>query len=190
MLIDGVDNDLFWSGISDDPFRLLGISEVDLMPESSALIDPHPEWGGLSRFVMSLDDALALLTKHQAIVVELKGRNLKDITGNAIWRERSLPPVILNSSMWPIHCTENGLVLPGIRLNKTSAGCQKRRLLKSPAPRQSGQILEVTGYCPAVVLTQGPLEVSFRGDGIEIGSWRAGIGPTSTSISNFRCLPR
>jgi len=30
--------------------------------------------------------------------------------------------------------------------------------------------LEVSGYCPAVVLAQGPLEVSFHGDGIEIGS--------------------
>jgi hypothetical protein len=28
----------------------------------------------------------------------------------------------------------------------------------------------VTGYCPAVILSQGPLQVSFRGDGITIGS--------------------
>jgi hypothetical protein len=64
ILIDGVDNDLFWSGISDDPFRLIGISRIYVTPGSEAFIDPHQEWGGISRFVLVLVDALSLLDMH------------------------------------------------------------------------------------------------------------------------------
>jgi len=53
-LIDGIDNELFRSGIS--------------------------------RFVIGCDDALSLLTNHQAVVLELKGRELSDITGHYLAR--------------------------------------------------------------------------------------------------------
>ena len=54
ILIDGIDNELFRSGIS--------------------------------RFVIGCDDALSLLTNHQAVVLELKGRELSDITGRYLAR--------------------------------------------------------------------------------------------------------
>ncbi len=86
ILIDGVDNDLFWSGISDDPFRLMGISRVYLTPGSETFIDPHPEWGGISRFVISLDQAIPMLQNHQAVVLKLNGRELTDATARFLAR--------------------------------------------------------------------------------------------------------
>ena len=62
ILIDGIDNELFRSGIS--------------------------------RFVIGCDDALSLLTNHQAVVLELKGRELSDITGRYLAR--------VHLSLWPI----------------------------------------------------------------------------------------
>ena len=44
VLLSGVDNDFFWSGFYDDPFRLIGIKEIYLAPGSEAAIEPHPEW--------------------------------------------------------------------------------------------------------------------------------------------------
>jgi hypothetical protein len=46
----------------------------------------------------------------------------------------------------------------------------KTATVKIAGPRKAGQILEVTGYCPFAVVAQGPLEVSFRADGIHFGS--------------------
>jgi len=52
--VDGIDNELFRSGIS--------------------------------RFVIGLDDAFSLLTNQRAVVLELKGRELSDITGRYLAR--------------------------------------------------------------------------------------------------------
>jgi hypothetical protein len=169
ILIDGVDNDLFWSGLSDDPVRLLGISRIYLTPGSEAVIDPHPEWGGLSRFVISLDDALSLLKNHQAIVVQLKGRDLQDITQQYFERAQlAAGHADFVAVADPLY---RDLLGPTwYQIEQNFRWMPKTATVKIAGPRKAGQILEVTGFCPALILAQGPLEVSFYGDGIKIGS--------------------
>jgi hypothetical protein len=169
ILIDGVDNELFWSGISDDPFRLLGIPRVYLTPGSEAFINPHAEWGGISRFVIGRDDALSLLTNHQAVVFGLEGRELCDITGRYLARAHFAlyhPEFVAVAD--PLYRDRLGPTWYQIEQN--FRWMPKTATVKIAGPREAGQILEVTGYCPAIVLTQGPLQVSFLGDGIKIGS--------------------
>lgn len=169
ILIDGVDNELFWSGISDDPFRQLGISRVYLTPGSEALINPHPEWGGISRFVIGRDDALSLLTNHRAVVFELQGRNLDDVTGRYLARVHFAldhPEFIAVAN--PLY--GNRLGPTWYQIEQNFRWIPKAATVRIAGPKAPGQSLEVTGYCPAVVLSQGPLQVSFHGDGIAIGS--------------------
>jgi hypothetical protein len=169
ILIDGVDNELFWSGISDNPFRLLGISRVYLTPGSEAFIDPHPEWGGISRFVIGLDDALSLLMNHQAVVVGLQGRELDDITSRYIARVHfALDHPEFVAVADPLY--RNRLGPTWYQIEQNFRWMPKTATVTIAGPKMPGQSLEITGYCPAVVLSKGPLEVFFRGDGIEIGS--------------------
>jgi hypothetical protein len=44
ILLDGVDDDLFWGAIEQRPFLFLRIPDVYLTPGSEARISPHPEW--------------------------------------------------------------------------------------------------------------------------------------------------
>jgi hypothetical protein len=168
ILLDGVDNNLFRSGLSDDPFRLLGLSRVYLTPGSEALIDP--QFSGLSRFVISLNDAISLLTQNQALVFELKGRDLRDITERYLARAQM--------AAHPEFVDVGDLLYQGrlgptwYQIERNFRWMPKTATLRIAGPRQRGQTLEVTGYCPAAVLARGPLQVSFRGDGIEIGSAR------------------
>jgi hypothetical protein len=46
----------------------------------------------------------------------------------------------------------------------------KTATLKIHGPTRNGQILVASGYCPAAVVAQGPLQVSFRADGIALGT--------------------
>jgi hypothetical protein len=147
----------------------LGISRVYITPESEGLIDPHPEWGGFSRFVISLDDALSLLSKHEALVVELKGRNLRDITASYLERAQFAsghPEFVAVAD--PLYRYRLGPTW--YKIEQNFRWMPKTATVKIAGPQKAGQTLEVTGYCPAVVLSQGPLQVFFRGDGIEIGS--------------------
>ena len=169
ILIDGVDNEFFWSGIADDPFRLLGFSHVYLAPGSEAFIDPHPEWGGISRFQIDLKDALPLLSNRQARVVRLEGRELRDVTGSFLARARKAsthPEIVAVAD--PLYQSRLGPTWYPIEQN--FRWMPKTATVRIAGPRSAGQTLEVTGYCPASVLSQGPLAVSFRGDGIAIGS--------------------
>jgi hypothetical protein len=169
ILIDGVDNELFWSGISDDPFRLLGISRVYLTPGSEAFINPHAEWGGISRFVIGLDDALALLSNHQGVVFRLQGRELDDITASYLARVRfALDHPEFVAVADPLY--RNRLGPTWYQIEQDFRWMPKSATVKMAGPKTPGPNLVVTGYCPAAVLAQGPLEVSFRGDGIQIGS--------------------
>jgi hypothetical protein len=169
ILIDGVDNDLFWSGIADDPFRLLGLSRVYLTPGSEGSVNSHPEWGGISRWHISFDDAVSLIRKHEAIVVELKGKDLRDIT------PRYLAAIEFSSG-------HPGYVAVGDPLYQSRLGPEwypieqsyrwmpKRATLKMAGPQKNGQVLEVSGFCPATLLAHGPIEVSFHADGMPVGS--------------------
>lgn len=79
VLPTGVNNGLFSFGFWDDPFRLIHVYEIYLTPGSEKTIAPHPEWGGISRFVISLEDAAHALEKDQ-------GRGVQG--GFARYRER------------------------------------------------------------------------------------------------------
>jgi|SRR5579871_1590845 len=170
ILLAGIDNDFFWSGFDGDPFRLLGIRDIYLAPGTEKSIDAHPEWGGISRWVISTDAAYDALTHKDAMAYELVGRNLRDVTpmilpmvaaehaakhpeivdvGNAAMRER------VGREWYPIE--------DGYRWMAKSA------TIKIAAPTHPGQGLEVEGYCPAMLLTKGPIEASFRAGGVAIG---------------------
>jgi hypothetical protein len=168
ILVDGIDNDSFWSGFSDDPFRLLGISRIYVTPGSEAFIDPHLEWGGISRFVISLPDALSLLEQHQALVLEPKGRGVHDITERYLARAQfaSSHPEFVNVAD-PLYRDRLGPTW--YKIEQNFRWMPKTATVKIAGPQKAGQILEITGYCPFAIVAQGPLQVFFRGDGIEIG---------------------
>ena len=80
IILAGVNNDLFWTGFLEDPFRLIGITNIYLLPGSERAIDAHAEWGGIGRYVLSPDNALRILARQEGAVYQLEGRRLQDVT--------------------------------------------------------------------------------------------------------------
>ncbi len=172
VLLSGIDSDLFWTGFCDDPFRLLGIYHVYLVPASARAIEPHPEWAcNTAKFSVDVDDAVPLLRNGQSAVFALEGRNMRDITQqylktvSAEYTERH-PDFIEVSDP-----TYQGRLGPTwYPAERGYRWMPKTATLKIHGPAKSGQMLEASGYCPAAVLLHGPLEVSFRADGIPLGT--------------------
>lgn len=171
VLLSGVDSDFFWSGFYDDPFRLIGIREVHLTPGSETGIDPHPEWGGISRFVITRQDALQALREKRAEVYALDGRKLKRLTDSYVVR--------LGQQYLAEHpnFVDAGDPLFQSRLGETWYAVEngyrwmpKTATVHLAAPRVPEPSLYVTGYCPAAVVAKGPLDVAFRVDGKKAGS--------------------
>ena len=79
ILLDGIDTDLFWSGIADVPFRVMEIPRVYLTPDAAGQIQAQPDL--LVRYILPQGLALRALQDGQAVVYRMDGRVLRNITG-------------------------------------------------------------------------------------------------------------
>ncbi len=168
IMLAGVNNDLFWTGFHDDPFRLIGIREIYLLPGSEQAIDSHPEMGGIARFIISPEQALGVLDRHEGTVYQLEGRRLIDVTAPNL---AALTQYVATHSQF----VDVGDPASAGRLGPTWYPVEgayrwmpKTATLKIGGPQQEGQVLEVSGHCPAALVAKGPLEGTFTGDGIPI----------------------
>ena len=171
VLLKGIDNELYWTGFCDDPFRLLGISQVYLAPGSEKSIDRHPELGcDNQRYNISFDDAAVALRRGEAVVYALEGRRLRDVTPeyfaavSAEFTARHPEFVDLGDPLY-----QSRLGPTWYQPEKDFRWMPKSATLKIGGPKQAGQVLEVTGYCPAAVIAESPQDVLLRADGVPIG---------------------
>ena len=172
VVLDGIDSDLFWSGFCDNPFRLLGLYHTYLVPASEKVIQPHPEWAcDTSRFFVNLDDAVPMLRNGRGAVYYLEGRRLRDVTQQYLktvaveYADRHPDFIDVSDPMF-----QNRLGPTWYPAERGFRWMPKTATLKIHGPTRNGQILVASGYCPAAVVAQGPLQVSFRADGIALGT--------------------
>ena len=171
ILLAGIDNNLFWNAIFSDPFRLFGFREIYLVPGSERELASHPEWGGIARFTINPGEAVMALKSDQAMVVQLEGRHLRDVS-NAYLAElekqldgRAFDFVDVTNPKYADRIGD-GWYPPeaGYRwMGKTA-------IVKLDRPKKAGQVLKIHGFCPEAVLAQGPLEATFRAGGVDLGS--------------------
>jgi hypothetical protein len=171
VLLSGVDSDCFWSGFPDDVFRLIGVSEVYLVPGTEGAIDRHPEWGGISRFVISRKDAWQALRDKRAEVYALDGRRLKRLTAD--YQQRLGQQYLAEHPNF----ADAGDPLFASRLGPTwypeengFRWMPKTASVHLSAPNTPQPVLYVTGYTPDAVVAKEPQEVAFRLDGRKVGT--------------------
>ena len=87
ILLDGIDTDLFFSGVADLPFRAKGIPGVYLAPGSEARIQAAPDL--LSKYVLPQSIARRALAANRAVVYRFDGQMLHNETAHAgaLWTE-------------------------------------------------------------------------------------------------------
>ncbi len=171
VLLNGVDKDLFASAFFDDPFRLIGIREIYLTPGSEKSIDPHPEWGGISRYVIANDVMLKALDKNEAVVYAVSFEGIRDITSSykaMVSAERLLQQRDTVDVGNPIYAERLG---PGwYKIEHGSRWMGKSASVKLSGPKTAAEQLSVKGFCPEPVVAKGPITLSFWADGSKLGS--------------------
>jgi hypothetical protein len=91
ILLDGIDTDLFWSGVADLPFRAMEIPGVYLAPGSETAIQAPAEV--LSKYVLPEALARPALASGRAVAYRFDGVMLHNATprfremAGALWRE-------------------------------------------------------------------------------------------------------
>jgi hypothetical protein len=90
ILLDGIDSDLFWSGIVDLPFRATEIPHVYLAPGSQARIQAPPDLA--VKYILPQALALRAMQDGRAVVYQLDGATLRNVTAQyramaeAVWK--------------------------------------------------------------------------------------------------------
>jgi len=168
ILLDGVDDELFWGAIAQRPFLFLRIPDVYLTPGSEAAISPHPELDDVSKFVLPADEARSGLQRGQVVVYRAGAGPLLNIT------KQYVPPAGAAAASAPLRVDVSDPlatdylgpgwypVESGIRWMGRTAS------LRMPGPRTAGQRLYATAICPAAQLKSGPLPMTVAVDGVRL----------------------
>ena len=166
ILLSEVNDELFWNGVLDSPFRLVGVSDVYLAPEEESLLTPHPALGNVRQFVLPASATLQALNSGRIVVYSAAGERLKNITG----KYGSTAQSRLSGETPRRVDVANDLL--GRLLGKgwyprddQHRWMPKQATLRIGGPTMAGQRLYISGYCPAEQLEKGPLPLSVSVDG-------------------------
>ncbi len=80
ILLDGVSEPIFWLGVYNRPFRLVGAMDVYLTAESARKMTPYPELGNIADFTLPENEERAALSQNRALVYAVDDGRLQDIT--------------------------------------------------------------------------------------------------------------
>ncbi|MEO8596958.1 MAG: hypothetical protein ABI759_26810 [Candidatus Solibacter sp.] len=195
ILLDGIDTDLFWSGIADLPFRARGVPGVYLAPNRETPIDAPPEL--LSKYTLPAAIARTLFAAGSAAVYRFDGSLLHDETLRAAARWTEDEPRFVNLGD-PVFAA-----FVGAGWEPPADACRRMKgpaSLRIGAPRHAGEalylgIFETHEVRPGVTVNgvACPLTVSHRDN--DLTEFRAALPPPSlewkqleVSIRNSRPL--
>ncbi len=160
ILLAGVETDLFWSALIDNPFRLFRIKDVYLAPGAEERIRPHPELGSVTEYVFPTREAWNLLGGYRAVVYDASGVRLRNVSTSYM---RILSASKEESRPYKVDVTEpvfDKLLGPTwYDVKQGGRFMPKRATVRLAGPRSAGQKLVLAGYAPQQLLTEGPLKV-------------------------------
>ena len=177
ILLDGIDNDLFWSGVADLPFRAEAIPGVYLAPGSEARIEAAP--GLLSKYVLPQAIARRALAADGAVIYRFDGQMLHDETAHAgaLWTQDEPRFVNIGDPVFADYL--------GAGWRKAAGGCRRMDrtgTLRIAAPRGSAEslyigIFETRDFRPLVRLNGVEAPVALERRDNDLSEFRATLPP-------------
>ena len=170
ILLDGVDDDLFWGAIQQSPFQFLGIQNVYLTPGSEAFISSRPQIGDVSDLVLPADKTIRGLDANQIVVYRVGQGRLRNIT------QQYQPPAPPPSLTLPRRIDMRDPLVtddlgPGwYRFESGLRWMARTASVRMAGPRTAVQKLYVTATCPAIQLAKGPLPMTVTVDSVRLGT--------------------
>jgi hypothetical protein len=153
VLVSGVDRELFWAGVFDEPFRLLGGGQVYLTPDTPDYWRSRPELGDVShRYKRPGVEAVV----YDARTNQVSYAGLPAGAGAIVSLGRESSASRLGEGWYQAEGTHRWM---GQRASLTIA-----------RPRAPGAALRIEGYMPAFILRSGPVRLKVGADGQPVGA--------------------
>jgi hypothetical protein len=168
ILLDGIDDDLFWGAIQQRPFLFLRIPDVYLTPGSEAAISSHSEIDEVAKFVLPTEEVRRGLQRDQIVVYRAGNGPLRNIT------HQYEPPAGPGAASGPLRIDMSDPLVedrlgPGWYPVESGFRWMPRTAsVRMPGPRTAGQRLYVTAICPVALVKDGPLAMTVTVDGVRL----------------------
>jgi len=165
ILLDNVDDELFWSAVYDSPFRIFGWSDVLMTPECLSVIKPDPHSGSIDSYVLPAGAVAHALSDGSAVVYAVEGGKLRNVTRvyTAISHAQPPPPLAPSIEVGVSAFQEQiGEGWYGIEDGFRWSG--KHATVYLPGPSAPGQKLIVHGIAADVQTQSGPLRFALTID--------------------------
>lgn len=186
ILVDQVDDALFWDGVADDPFRLYLVFDVFLTPGSEKRIHQALGADDLSRHVFSQEDTRYVLEHEAAQVYEAGAGPLKNVTRAYHSRmdaelAEGLPRFVDVAKRAYVELLGRGWHPVANR----ARWCEGVAKVRMGAPQAKGQSLHLAGYLPGSVVAGGAQELTVTANGQKLPAVRLSEAnaPVSLEIS-------
>jgi hypothetical protein len=185
ILLTGMDNEMFWDGLRNRPFRLIGVNQVYLAPGSESRITAYPGRGEISEFILPAHTVARALDRDELAVYDVSGPRLRNITSAyaSMPRDTRLPTRIDAAS--PLTSYLLGPEWYGS--DGDHRWMPARATLRMGAPAAAGAQLHLSGNCPDEQLRAGPLSVNVTVNGARLPA--AAIRPGENAFDLAFPLP-
>ncbi|MGE5646216.1 MAG: hypothetical protein ACM336_10535 [Acidobacteriota bacterium] len=160
IVLAGIDDRLFWTGIVYDPFRRMGLSGVFLEPGTEQRIKAHPELGRVSDFVIPADKLKAALEKQEAVVYAVEPGRLRGqtvaytIKAREEWRVEEPSRVDVGDQALAGQLGPSWSIIEG-----GHRWMPRTATVRLRGPRTSGEKIYISGWCPPQQIEKGPLRL-------------------------------
>jgi hypothetical protein len=164
ILLHNVSSGLYWAGFADDPFRLLGLADVYLTPESAQAIPDLPDEA--PDRILPAGAALHALQRAEAVVYSAASFPLRNITRTYHRTLNAAPAPGLAGFVnvgRPFFAAQLGEGWYPIEGGYRWIG--RRASVRLGSQTGSSRRLHIRGYCPADLLRLGPLTLAVTVDG-------------------------
>jgi hypothetical protein len=178
IVLDGVDNTLFWAGIWYGGFKAAGLPAVYLTPGSESRITPDPNLGGPQDYVLPAQALRAGLETGQIKVYSIDGARLTDTTQPYL--RKAIQSASLSEEPMRIDIAsplmQSFLGGGWYGAEDGHRWMAQQASVRLGGPRNSAQTLHLAGFCPGprtlivsadgkpmkpVLLREGAFDVSF-----------------------------
>ena len=164
VLLQNVEEGLFWAGLLDRPLSLLGIPNVYLAPGGAWPNWLHADYPDTSNYEISWQDAYDLVMHGRAVVFSLAGK--PENTTAAYAKTLQLQRVLRVADVLNVGDPDAASRLgEGWHAPEGLTRWSKREASFWMESGRTGQRLYIRGFCPQKLLQAGPLELALEVEG-------------------------
>jgi hypothetical protein len=167
ILLRDIDDQLFWDGVRDSPFRLFGWTNVFVAPECRLQIHNDSHFEPLDKYFLPATPLLDLLKRDQIVVYSAEGTPLRNITRQYAENAFTHPaPEELAAQLdLGLPYLEVQLGEGWYRAEQEYRWMGRHAVLYLPGPDRAGQKLFLHGAFVDQQRSQGPLHLAVTIDG-------------------------